>query len=158
MPSPPTDDRTRPAPTGYRTLYGAAGVFGFPLSFATLYEPTHDGTMTRTFGSLWTLALGSYGNIAMVGVLLMLALISCCLAGAFHTPRSPALPVTTTVLSILALVMILAEPGVSGPRAPIADGGAMLAALSGVIATIGVVHAVQVGIGRQRPPSENEQR
>lgn len=127
------------------------------MSFATLYEPTHDGTMTSTFGSLWTLALGSYGNIAMVGVLLMLVLIGCCLTGAFHTPRSPALPVATAVLSILALVMILAEPGVSAPRAPIADGGAMLAGLSGAIATIGVVHAIQLGIGRQRPPSDNKQ-
>lgn len=153
----PTDDRSRPVPTGYRSLYGATAVFAFPLGFATLYEPTHDGSMTRTFGSLWAIALRSYGNPGTIGALLMLVLIGCCIAGAFHAPRSPALPVTIAVLGIIAVVMILAEPGVSGPRAPIADGGAMMAALGGALTTMSLVHAIQLIVGRQNPPSDSNQ-
>lgn len=151
MPTHPPTESNRAAP-----LYGAAAVFALPLSFTTMYEQTHADGVTSTYGSLWDMAARTGGGPAAIGILLMVALISCCVAATLLRFSSPGLPIAVGVLGLIAMLMVLTKPGTGDPKPPVADGGAMMASLGFVLAAIGFVHAARLLASRRARPDADD--
>lgn len=114
-----------------------------------MYEQTHADGLTTTYGSLWDMAARSGGGPAAIGILLMVALVTCCMAATILRFSSPALPIAIGILGLIAMLMILTRPGTGDPKPPVADGGAMMACLGFVIAAVGFLHATQLFAARR---------
>lgn len=138
-------------PVGYSRIYGPMAVLAFCLTFTDMFEDVVDSEdFRRTYGSLWELAGDHSGAPAMVGILLMFALVGVLLAATFRAARGPALPIAIAAISAIAIIMIITRPGTGDPAPELADGGAMMAALAAFALAASIAHIVHLTVLARR--------
>ena len=111
-----------------RQIYLSAAVVAFAATFAPLWTPAEDarpGTDIGTY-SLWTVIPADGGGVALLGVILVLALVGIALAAAIVPALGRGVPVTLIVLAVVALLVLVAKPSTGTPTPHLGPGGGLL--------------------------------
>ncbi|WP_215547554.1 hypothetical protein [Amycolatopsis sp. CA-230715] len=139
--------------TGYGRFYAPIAVCLFAFLFFPLYDTVvvrEEGVeFTSTYGTVFDMATNSGGAPAMIGILLLAALLAM-LAVAAVRGAVPPLLVTMAVVSTLMAVLVLTKVGTGTPAPPITDAGKAGVALLIATAVLTAVHAVHFSALRRR--------
>jgi hypothetical protein len=133
----------------YARLYAPIAVVLVAMSALPPFNDIVDGDHTVSYGTLWDMARDSAGDPAVLGLLLLGALVALLVLAALRVP-SPGRLVVIAALSALIILMLLTKPGTGEPTPELsgpATAGLVIIAGTAVLA---VVHAVQLSSRRRR--------
>lgn len=143
---------------GYRRFYAPAAVLVFCLSFAELFGERIDDNRTTQFGNLWQIAAAPNGGPAILGIMLLAALVALLARCAIRSSQSSGWPSMIAVLSGLSLIILYVRPGTGPTRPDLADGGAMLTALGWLLLIMSIVHVIHLARIRSQLASARQPR
>jgi hypothetical protein len=135
--------------SAYARFYGPMAVLALALSFMPLFDDVVEGDVRMTYGSLWEMAGRPGGGPAVLGVLLLLALVGLLAIAAFGRCR-PGLLIATAADAALIVLMLLAKPGTGTPAPSLSGSGqaGLVIALCAMALTI--THAVHLSVHERR--------
>jgi hypothetical protein len=120
---------------GYARLYGPLAVVGVMVAFFPL--------VTVDSGTLWTLATRAHGGSAVLGLLLIGALVVLLTHATFRPARTRGVPIGIAVLAGILAVMLITKPGAGAQEHLTPFGNAALAIASGTFA-LAISHVVRL--------------
>jgi hypothetical protein len=121
---------------GYARFYAPLAVVSVVISFLPLLE---DG-----YGTLWEMAGRPGGGPAVIGVLLMVALIALLGFAAFKPVAKPGIPFAIAGVAALIVVMLLTKPGTGTPTPGLTPSGDAAVAITVCAAALGFFHALHL--------------
>lgn len=130
---------------GYARLYGPLTVAAIGLVFMPFFDDlmvdSTDGTVRRSFGTLWDMASRPAGDPAVLGILLAIVLAALCGVAAFR-PRSQGLPIAISAVCVPIIIMLITKPATGDPKPDLSPDGAAGLAIAIFACALGIVHAI----------------
>lgn len=131
----------------YSFFYGPMTVASVALTFTPTFEDVVEETGTSVFvtsyGSVWDMAADPHGGPAVIGLLLVAALVAL-LVTTILRPRSAAQPAGIAISAALIAMMLLAKPGTGDPAPELSSSGLAGLVLVIGVAVLAIAHAVQL--------------
>jgi hypothetical protein len=121
---------------GYARLYGPLAVVSVVISFQPILPPE--------YGTLWEMAGRESGGPAIIGVLLMGAMIALLGYASFRPARTTLVPGAIAVLAALIVVMLITKPGTASPRPGLTSFGDAALAVAICTFALAVSHVVRI--------------
>ncbi|PSL03602.1 hypothetical protein CLV30_10783 [Haloactinopolyspora alba] len=129
---------------GYARLYGPIAVAALGLVFMPIFDDQRvdlaDGTIDRSFGTLWETAARVNGGPAVLGIVLALVLMTLCLVATFR-PRSAGTPAGIAVVCVPVIVMLITKPRAGDPAPDLSAAGSAALAVVVFTAVLATTHA-----------------
>lgn len=131
--------------TRLTTIFGQVYLTSALLTFVATFLPLWSSPDVESFDTmnLWAGAMISTtgGEIAGIGLMLALLLVTTLVLSALLVERAPGAPVVAAVLSVPGLVLLLTKPYSSTPEPSLGTGGALMLALAVVVIVTAIAHA-----------------
>ncbi|MEU3272178.1 hypothetical protein ABZ639_15145 [Saccharomonospora sp. NPDC006951] len=142
---------TSPVPA-YHAFYPPIAVLGLALSGVTLYNNVDNDEYTITYYSIWELVGKSTGtSIGLLSLMILGGFIAITAYMHVRPPTSPALPITASVLAVLAALMLTFKAGASNlAPATLSNGGRMMLVLTWASFAFTAVHAAHLLYAKRR--------
>ncbi|MGW7683747.1 hypothetical protein ACWGID_23620 [Kribbella sp. NPDC054772] len=121
---------------GYARLYGPLAVVSVVISFQPILPPD--------YGTLWEMAGRQGGGPAILGALLMGAMIALLAHASFRPATTVAVPTGIAVLAGLIVVMLLTKPGTRSPTPELTSFGDAAVAVVCCTCALAVSHLVRL--------------
>lgn len=138
-------------PERYGHVYGPCAVLGAAISFTPVFEgrvvPSGSSFIVTDYDSLWVEAGSHAGATAVVGLLVLFALVAMLLVATFRPPRIVALPIAIAVTAVLPLIMLATKFGAS-PGTELSVSGGLGLGMACFVLVTGIAHAVHLGVRR----------
>ncbi len=126
-------------------MYGQVYVSAALLTFVSTFLPLWSSPEVESFDTmnLWAGALISNegGEIAGLGLMLAILLVTTLVLSALLVERVPIAPACAAVLSIPGMVLLLTKPYSSTPEPSLGTGGALMLALAIIVIVTAFAHA-----------------
>lgn len=131
--------------TRLTTIFGQVYLTSALLTFVATFLPLWSSSDVESFDTmnLWAGAMISNtgGEIAGIGLMLALLLVTTLVLSALLVERAPGAPVVAAVLSVPGLVLLLTKPYSSTPEPSLGTGGALMLALAIIVIVTAMAHA-----------------
>jgi hypothetical protein len=129
---------------GYARLYGPIAVVSLLIGFLPILPPE--------YGTLFEMASRPGGDPALLGIMLMGALVGCLGFAALRPPRTAGLPVAISMIAALIVVMLLTKPGTSEPTPSLTPAGDAALAIAVLTVFLGIANVLQLRRARRAGP------
>ena len=130
--------------TRLTTMFGQVYLTSALLTFVATFLPLWSSPEVESFDTmnLWAGAMISNtgGEIAGIGLMLALLLVTTLVLSALFVESAPGAPVVAAVLSIPGLVLLLTKPYSSTPEPSLGTGGALMLALAVIVIVTSIAH------------------
>ncbi|GAA2342905.1 hypothetical protein [Dactylosporangium salmoneum] len=139
----------------YARFYAPLAIGSAALAFLPLFDDVvvHDGEgkleYTTRYGTVFDMAGRHGGGPAVIGVLLLGALVAALTYAAFRA-RTAVVPGVIAACAGLIALMLVTKPGTGTPTPHLSDGGVAGLVLALCALALGVVHAVQLSMLKSR--------
>ena len=131
--------------TRLTTIFGQVYLTSALLTFVATFLPLWSSPDVESFDTmnLWAGAMISNtgGEVAGIGLMLALLLVTMLVVSALLVERAPGAPVVAAVLSVPGLVLLLTKPYSSTPEPSLGTGGALMLALAIIVIVTAIAHA-----------------
>ncbi len=125
-------------------VYSQVYLMSALLTFVATFLPLWSSPEVEMFDTmnLWQGAFigNTGGEIAGMGLMLAILLVTCLLASAVLAEAPPFLPLVAAVLSLPGLVLLLTKPYSSTPEPSLGTGGSLMLALAIVVILTAIAH------------------
>jgi drug/metabolite transporter (DMT)-like permease len=144
---------------GYARLYGPMAVITATLTFMPILDDVRvdpsDGSISRSFGTLWDMAAHPMGEMAVLGIMLALTLTLLLVIATFE-PRSVGVPAGIAILAGLVVVMLIVRPDTGDPPADLSPAGVAGLVVAIGACVLGAVNAVHYGVWSRQKTGAND--
>ncbi len=130
--------------TRLTTMFGQVYLTSALLTFVATFLPLWSSPEVESFDTmnLWAGAMISNtgGEIAGIGLMLALLLVTTLVLSALFVESAPGAPVVAALLSTPGLVLLLTKPYSSTPEPSLGTGGALMLALAVIVIVTSIAH------------------
>ncbi len=148
----------------YARFYAPLALGSVVIAFLPLFNDVEVGngssTMRTSYGTVFDMAARPGGGPAVVGMMLLAALVGLLCVGAFRV-RRVGLPVAVAVVAALIAVMLIAKPGTGTPTPDLSVGGRAGLAIAICAIVVALAHAIHLALAKEptaETPAPSEPR
>jgi high-affinity Fe2+/Pb2+ permease len=136
-----------------KQIYAASSVVAFVATFAPLWATIEPGDLYETM-SLWGATAETGGDIAVLGIIMMVGLVVTLMVAAASSRPQPWVPFVVVAISAFAILLLLTKPATGDPKPDLGVGGSLLFGVAILLAITAVADMVSQATTHQPENAE----